>query len=380
MAWWLLPAAVQLGLSWSQGQSQKNAASAQNALAEKQAEQRFERANKEWAIDYQTGVTNYTWKLAETEAARFMDRQKKADYELRQSQVIDSAIKNLEVNQQALSDKYIVSEGLRATQEGLAFDYKMDTLTADSSENLRQYMMAIQMKGLEAQTLLKSTQTEGERLQIDIVNGYAEEAIQRDIDSVAGLVASSIDRTKGVVRSGGSSTGQRQALNALQSLGRSYGQMQQRNQSRQTRLGVFNSSMQGEVASKMGEYALAMQDNVGRMKYTNNKYRRDGQNTLDVFQQLTIPSFPLAARQGAREVESLFINTQEKIDQASMPYREAIIFDPLEPIAGLKPEYYAPTKVYEPSGLDVALGAIQGGVQGALSASYTKADGSLGFF
>jgi hypothetical protein len=137
--------------------------------------------------------------------------------------------------------------------------------------------------------------------------------------------------------------------------------------------------MQGEVASQMGQYALAIGDNAERLKYTKNKYAQEGANALDVFRELTIPSFDLAKRQGGRELESLYIETEGRIDEASMPFRESIIFDPLEPIAGLKPEYYAPTKVYEPTGLDIALGTVQGGVQGAMQFSYQKEGGGLGF-
>ena len=380
MAWWVLGAALGAATSLIGGNQQRDAAEEQNELAEERAKAQFERAEKEWAIDYEQRLSNYAWKLAETEAARFIDRQKKSDYEQRQGQIIESAMRNLEVNKKALNDKYIVSEGLRRTQEELAIDNKMTVLANDSNEAIRQYMIAIQQKGLEAQTLLNKTQTEGQALQTDIVNGYAEEAVRRDAESVTALVASSLEKNKAIVRSGGSSSAHRQSLNALQALGRSYGGIKQRNQARQSRLGIFNSTMQGEVASQMGQYALAIGDNAERLKYTKNKYAQEGTNALDVFRELTIPSFDLAKRQGEREMESLYIGTEGRIDEASMPFRESIIFDPLEPIAGLRPEYYAPTKVYEPTGLDIALGTVQGGVQGAMQFSYQKEGGGLGFF
>ena len=380
MGWWIIPAVLGAVASASAGNSAKNAASAQNKLAEEQAEAKFERAEKEWAIDYQSKVANWMWDVAETEAARFIDRQKKSDYEWQQGKLIESAMRNLNVNSAAISDKFGAEENLRAKQEGISLDYKMSSLSAETGEALRQYMTDIQAKGLEAQALVQNKNTEGQALQIDVTNGYAEEAVKRSIDTVAAVVGSSLDRAKTVTRTGGSSTGNRQSLNALQALGRSYGQMVQRNRSRETRIGVYNSSMKGEVATQMGSYALSMMDNVQRMKYSSAKYDRDGNNALNVFKELTMPSFGLANRQGARELESLYINAESQINKASMPFREAIIFDPIEPIAGLKPEYYAPTKVYEPSGLDIALGTIQGGVQGAMSMSYQKPGGGLGFF
>ena len=379
MGWWIVPAVLGAAASWSSGNSAKNAASAQNKAAKEQAEARFERANKEWAIDYQSKVANWMWDVAETEAARFIDRQKKSDYNWRQGKIIDAAIRNLNVNEQAVFDKFGAEENLRAKQEGINLDYKMSNLSAETGEALRQYMTDIQAKGLESQVLVQNKNTEGQALQIDVTNGFAEEAIKRDIDTVAAVVASSLDRAKRVTRTGGSSTGNRQSLNALQELGRSYGELAQRNRSRKTRVGVFNSSMQGETATRMGSYALSMMDNVQRMKFSSGKYSRDGNNALNTFKELTIPSFALANRQGGRELESLYIGTEARINEASMPFRDSIIFDPIAPIAGLAPEYYAPTKVYEPSGLDIALGTIQGGVQGALSMSYKKEGGGLGF-
>ena len=380
MGWWLAAAAGGFVTNWLGGQQKANAAREQNEAAEEQAKQQFERANEEWEIDFTSRVANWMWDVAETEAARYIDRQKKSDYEWRQGKIIDAALRNLEVNEQAVFDKFGTEENLRAVQEGLTLDYKMSNLAGETGEALRQYMTDIKQKGLESKALVQNKNTEGQALQIDITNGYAEEAIKRDIDTVAAVVASSVDRAKSVTRSGGSSSANRQSLNALQQLGRSYGELAQRNRSRQTRIGVFNSSMQGEVATQMGSYALSMMDNVQRMKFSSAKYAREGNNALNVFKDLTIPSFELANRQGGRELESLYIGTEARINEASMPFREAIIFDPIEPIAGLKPDYYAPTKVYEPTGLDIALDAIEGGVQGAMSMSYKKPGGGLGFF
>jgi hypothetical protein len=63
-----------------------------------------------------------------------------------------------------------------------------------------------------------------------------------------------------------------------------------------------------------------------------------------------------------------------------MPYRQSIIFDPIKPIKGLKPEYMAPSKVYEPSTAGVIGNSILSGVQGAINlGTYTKKDGTLGW-
>ena len=378
-------AAVGLGLlgvgtSIIQSNQQADAAAEQNEAAEKRAEAQFERAEKEWAIDYETRQANYLWDVAKQEAQKFVERQAKSDYEQRQGQLIDSAMRNLEVNTAAINDKFIVEEELRGKQVNLDLAYQQAQLANDSNEQLRQYMNNIKNNGLQAKALVQGSQNEAQELQIEATLGFQQEALERDIQNVAAVVGAASSRAVASQRQGGSSSSQRLALNSIQELGRTYGLLENRNRSRQARIGLFNSSMQGERATELGRYALASQDATDRMKYTSNKYNRDAGYSLDVFKDLTMPSFDLAARQGERELESLYIQTEARIDEASQPFRESIWFEPIAPIAGLRPEYEAPTKVYEPSGFDIGLNALGAGINGAMSASYTKPGGGIGFF
>ena len=362
------------------GSQQRDSAREQNKLAEERAEAQFERAEKEWKIDYETRQANYLWDVAKLEAQKFTERQAKADYEQRQSQLIDSAMRNLEVNRQATLDRFITEEILRGKQANLELAYEQATLANNSNEQLRQYMNAIKDRGLQANALVQQTQTEAQQLQTDAVLGFEQESLERDIQNVAAVVGAATTRAVASQRQGGSSSSRRLALNGIQELGRTYGLLENRNRNRTARVGLLNSAMQGERATELGRYALASQDATNRMKYTSNKYNQDASYNLDVFKDLTVPSFDLANRQGKRELESLYIQTEGRINEASQPFRESIWFDPIAPIAGLKPEYEAPTKVYEPSGLDIGLSALSAGINGALSASYTKPGGGLGFF
>ena len=362
------------------GNQQKDAAREQNDLAEERAKAQFERAEKEWKIDYETRQANYLWDVAKLEAQKFTERQAKADYEQRQSQLIDSAMQNLQVNSQATLDRFITEEMLRGKQANLELAYEQATLANNSNEQLRQYMNAIKDRGLQAQALVQQTQTEAQQLQTDVVLGFQQESLERDIQNVAAVVGAASARAVASQRQGGSSSSRRLALNGIQELGRTYGLLENRNRDRTARVGLLNSSMQGERATELGRYALASQDATNRMKYTSNKYNLDASYNLDVFKDLTRPSFDLANRQGKRELESLYIQTKGRINEASQPFRESIWFDPIAPIAGLKPEYEAPTKVYEPSGFDIGLNALSAGINGAMSASYTTPGGGLSFF
>ena len=64
------------------------------------------------------------------------------------------------------------------------------------------------------------------------------------------------------------------------------------------------------------------------------------------------------------------------IDGASTPYQEAIIFDPLEPIAGLKPEKGIATKVAKPGWGSILANSFVQGASGALSQSYVDSSGN----
>lgn len=362
------------------GNSAKDAASEANELAEKQAEQRFERAEKEWEIDYYTRSANWMLDVAKQEAEKFVERQAKSDYEWRQGKLIDSALKNLDVNEQAILDKFGREEDLRGRQERMNLAYTMSGLAADTGDALRQYMTRIQDNTLQSKQLVQQGDTQSQALQQEIVLGYQTETLERDMQTVAAAVGAAQTRAATVSRQGGSSSSQRAALNNIQALGRTYGQMQVRNNTRKAKLQTLNSQLKGERATELGRFALQMEDSIKGMQFRKDKYGRDAQYNLDVFKDLTMPSFEMASRQGQREMYSLYIQTEGKINEASMPFREAIWFDPIEPIKGLKPEFYAPTKVYEPSGLDIGLNALGAGINGAMSASYQKQGGGIGFF
>ena len=184
------------------GNQQRDAARSQNKAQEKIAEKQFERAEKEWKIDYETRQANYLWDVAKLEAQKFTERQAKADYKQRQSQLIDSAKRNLQVNSQATLDRFITEEMLRGKQVNLELAYEQATLANESNEQLRQYMNAIQDRALQANALVQRTQTEAQQLQTEAVLGFQQETLERDIQNVAAVVGASAARASASQRQG----------------------------------------------------------------------------------------------------------------------------------------------------------------------------------
>ena len=129
------------------------------------------------------------------------------------------------------------------------------------------------------------------------------------------------------------------------------------------------------------EFKYATRQNQNRIQAFNDRLQaekreiNDGIRKMDREMAITKEGFQLAARQGQRELTGLYIQTQASIDQASMPYRQSIIFDPLEPIAGLPPEERIPTFNTPESPINSYANAIIGGAQDALQFSKMTSTG-----
>lgn len=427
MAWWLAAAAVAGGASLFGGMEKRRAAKSANKQREKIAKQQYERQLKEYEIAWGQELTKYAWDTAKVEAQRYQDRQAKAQYDQRMGWLTDSALTNLAINSEVLTDKYVVEEELRAKQEGISFDDTMLGLSnqqttamaelqnqsaqvanaaqqaqIQTSQQVAGYINAVQQRALQSSTLAAEVENNAAQLQAELTLDAASDTIQRDIQMIAGIEESSRQRAVLSARQGGSSSAVRASQNKLQELGRSYSELALNRQKRGAQTAAFNSSM-GVNAMQMSQIGLQMKSAVDSIKYSKASYgakvaglglqqlslqnkgagltsefNRQTGTTMAKFKELTLPSFDLAQRQGQREMKSLIQGTKNTLREASMPYNEAIIFDPLKPIKGLKPEFYEPTKQYVPSMLSIGVNAGAAAFNGAMSMSYQGVDKATG--
>ena len=299
------------------------------------------------------------------------------------------------------------------------------------------YMKSIKAQGLRADEILSQKQNEGKNIQEQIVIGEQLDTIQRDAALITSLLDGADKRARGVARSGGSNSARRVAMDSMKEFGRSFSLMQAEQRNRRRQLGNYNSELAGETAAQFAQIANGIATERQRIRFTRrssaakqagfvaeaqgSSLQRDmntnasllstmlgveqamqtnaltqvrlaglgieAQRTYDFkvenlmteYNELTLPSFELAARAGEREYQALLSNTINTIEGASTPYQEAIIFDPLEPIAGLKPEKAVVTKVARPGWGSILAGSFINGAQAALGQSYTDANGNLAF-
>ena len=129
-------------------------------------------------------------------------------------------------------------------------------------------------------------------------------------------------------------------MDSMKAFGRSYSLLKTEQKKRRNALNNYNSSLAGETSSQLAQIATAMDGEVQSMKYSRASNRLTladlnqkaqlaqagfGLNTNSLmrnFNQLTLPSFELSARQGQREYQALISDTLNTVKAASTPYRE----------------------------------------------------------
>ena len=470
----VIGAAASIGTTLFASSSQNAAATAGKKSAKKTAKDQYKRAQVEYDISLQQDATNYAWDLARTEAQRYMDEQKEADYKTTQLDLYNQAIDNLTLNTSGLVDKYKLEEGLRAQQASDAMtilgdtnkltrqaaiersstdgrvveiDEKLSTaraLSTDAQYELKrknlaeqaalnsersgaavqQYLSQVKQRRLEGQGIVSGMENEMASLLSEQTNEMGVKQLERNIRVVASMMDQGAAKATAGQRGGGSSTARRLAMNSAQELGRTYGEIQMLKQRQGHRVETMNADMRGEKAAGLSRLAEIMQNDVNQSKSTiaqtkstnkilerqqesifseraqavtefglNSKGNRNkiqglndmlsqtmrkvnlDYNKMNMDMAITKEGFQLAARQGQRDLTGLFIQTQASIDGASMPYRKSIIFDPLEPIAGLPPEKRIPTFNTPESPVNTYANAIMGGAQTALSFSKMTSTG-----
>ena len=411
------------------GNAEASAASAANAARKKAAKQQYKRDLKVWELDYLSAMSDYSWNVASVAAQRYQERVKEYDYNQRNAGIIEAAIQNLEINGQVLNQTYVLEEELRAKQvsQELTRDLGSEMIDANSDfaqlrenslqtrnqaaeannntrDRVSQYMASIASRANAADQILAKTDSEGQAIQEQILISESLDTMKRDAEYITAIVSDAETRASVTSKQGGSSSSKRVAMQAMQSFGRDYGMMQARQKDMRRNLSNFNQQTNGETSAQLAQIASQINGEAERIKYTSsaNALQQEGlmlqqmgigsqmnsrqalfnlktQNTLDNFNNLTIPSFGLAQAQGEREAKALFQNTLNTIKGASTPYRGSIIFDPLVPIAGLKPEYSAPTLQAVPGTGAILGNAFMSGASAALGQAYTDGNGNTQF-
>lgn len=364
--------ALGFGQSILGGLGQQASADAQNAEQKRIAKAQYRRAVQEYQIQKKRDVTQWYWDRARIEQLRFNEKQTALDQATYGAKLIAAATENLAINSQALYDKFVTEERLRATQVGLDYQYTTNKLAADSTEAIRQYMQNINQTALQSNATVAKLTTDTQELLATLALEEQRDYLGWQLNVLSAAAKDSEAKAVASARQGGSNTSRKLAVQAAQQLGRTWAELDQRATSRDVKLGLLNSTMKNDVSRQLSQYALVMQDETEKIKYTNRRYVSDYGLAKSQMESLTIPSFQLAENQYGREIKSLQLQTRQAFDEATTKYREQTFFDPLKPVAGLRPQYIAPTAIAGPSTASIIGNAIVSGIQGAASVSDPK--------
>lgn len=376
------------------GNAEADARREANAAAVKVAKEDHELKMKLWAIDVLKGKSSYARQTAEVSALRYQDRVAEYDYDETASRNIEASLQNLRLNMDGFNQTYVLEEAYRAREvsQALTFDLgtqsivaqnDIDTLTTrslqkrneaiaanvDTMQQTATYLNNVKIKGMEADALLATQDAKGQEIQEMIVISEALDTIKRDAELVSAIAQDATTSAKTVARQGGSASSKRAGIEAMQAMGRTYGEMLLLQQNKRRSLSNYNQELVGKTASELNMIAQQMKGqadqiqfagakNAGKqkgfqlaqmgigkqMQASSAKFQLGTRNTLKNFVDLTIPSFGLAQATGTRKAEALIRSTINDVKANSVPYRKAIYIDPLEPIAGLKPVYSKPTQ------------------------------------
>ena len=466
---------LQFGGSIFASSQQRTAQATGKKKAEKINKANFERAMLEYDLDWEQAGATFAWDMAKTEATRFVERQRKADYGVKTDQLLDQALNNLRLNSSALQDKYKLEEGLRATEAKLklkelsgansnetrnqirsaktkATDIQLNDKKLRNEQDISDMNYAVRRKNLAQQALLNEQQTtqqvyellqgvKSKRRQRNILRQNLEnkgvtlqeqntlemkqKLMERDVLSIQAAFEGAGARATGASRSGGTATGRRIAMNAAQEFGRTYGQIQMLKQQQMAKQAGFNAEVQGPRAKEMAQLSqdmMTMAERSGNLisqqKTKNQSLRQQqlavlnereemlgsfgiaasmSQNQVKGLKrglksarekvalsyntarrqtnQLTLPSFDIAQRQGVREMSGLYLQTKASIESASTPFRDSVIFDPIAPTRGLEPEKLVPQSSPMQSPISQYGNAIMAGVDQALKFSEVTSSG-----
>jgi hypothetical protein len=343
-----------MGTSAANSQARRQEANARQA-----AKEQYKFDTEQYNLANKVANLQWEWDKARINQLREVEGQKAIDQANYGSMVIANATTNLAINQDALRDRFITEERLRAEQVGMEYDnaqmkmesdyrYQSTQLAIEQLEQSRQFLNQFNLLSNQASSTLQKYENDSADLMASLTLDEARDSLGYQLQRIAAMEQDGRIAALASAQQGGGVTAQRLAINVAQAAGRTYGELAQKSQGRELKVAMINGAMRNSVNSELARFALQAQDQIDRGDYSSQKaqrdqafmsdsYRRDSANQANIFDKLTIPTFELGQRQYGRELQSLQIQTEGKLYEATMPYRQAPYLDPLEPVPGVKP-------------------------------------------
>jgi hypothetical protein len=360
----LLGGALGAGKQAAADKAAQKAAAAANLEAKKKAEAQFARAQQEYELSWQQNLTKYYWEQAQVEQIRKIDAQSAADQAQQGSRLIWGTIESYNLNTSSLYDKYVTQENLRAMNVSMDLKNEIGRLITGNQELVNEakskvtgYLTGVLKNGLEAQMRIKGAENEVDKLVTSLTTQEMRDNYIYNAKVIMAAMDGSVAGNQALSRTGGGDSSKALALNSAKRALMDFADVHLGRQARVATMAQMNSKMNGEVAQGLAQLAtesagfgLQAGYAIGKANIGLKANAREAAYDFSVFEKLTMPSFKIANDSYARELRGLQLGVMDNLYNATLPYRQKEVFDPLMPTKGIAPTYYAPTPVAAQTG------------------------------
>lgn len=348
----------------SKDKAAQRAADEANKEAKAKAEAQYLRAQQEYELSWQENLTKYYWEQAQTESIRKSQAQSAVDQASQGSRMIWGAAEMYQVNAASLYDKFVTQEQLRSTQVTMEYQQQMSQLsiknqeiTNEAKSKVTGYLINVLNNGLEAQKRVSGVEDTVDQLMTSLASQEMVENYKYNAQVLMAAMDGSIAGNAAMAKSGGGNIAKALAMNNAKKALTDFAQVHLSRQARTAQVGQINSKMNGEVAQGLAQlatesagYGLQAGYAIGKANIALKSNAGEAAYTASVFEKLTMPSFKIANDQYGRELRGLQLGVMDTLYNATLPYRQQQVFDPLMPVKGIAPTYYAPTPVQAQTG------------------------------
>jgi hypothetical protein len=230
-------------------------------------------------------------------------------------------------------------------------------ITNEAKSKVTGYLVNVLNNGLEAQKRVNQVEDNVDQLMTSLTSQEMVENYKYNAQVLMAAMDGSVAGNSAMAKSGGGNTAKALAMNKAKEALTSFAGVHLSRQARTAQVGQINSKMNGEVAQGLAQlatesagYGLQAGYAIGKANIQLKQTAGEAAYTASVFEKLTMPSFKIANDQYGRELRGLQLGVMDTLYNATLPYRQQQVFDPLMPVKGIAPTYYAPTPVQAQTG------------------------------
>ena len=361
------------------GMASRDAAAAENKARKRQYQAEQQQAWQAYELQKTEAEIQYAWDRARVEQLRADEAQNAAEQAQYGARILDQAVKNMNLNMGALSDQYVVQEGLRGREVAMNAAYEQEQRFDETNLMISRYLSEVNERAASLQGQTDDRLNKMAELTASLALDEKKDHLKFQIEKIASIKLGAESKAKAFSRQGGGRSARRLALDGVYELGAKYGAMYLDATNRDQRQLLANKAINDEMASLSAAAAISYERLANEQAYAIERFNKDTNFAQKQMKDLVVPTFGLAQNQYGREMMSLRNELDAVGGQATTAYRQKTYFDAQKALVGPGPTSIGYSKVQGESWGSTIGSALLGGIQGAMSGATTNKDGKLIF-